>query len=257
MALISNEQNGLLNADSLAEAKRGKIVYLSIYEIRPNAKNIPSIEAIEEMADSIEEGGLLQPLLVMKQGEEYILHTGHRRLAALKLLREQKRNASFMGKELDDTAPCIYIPEMDDLNERISMLRSNSYRHDDKETRRKKIIEAHNCYKKLEKAGLKPKGREREWITSTTGISDGTVKTILTSINEQEEILNKNSENAEFMIEDKPKDYVQECLKKLKGLNKYLSKIDVNDYPRHKRLEINEEIDDLIDTLQNHIYLKN
>src|ERR671939_654250 len=58
-----------------------------IESIEPNPNNprqvIERDEAFAELVDSIREHGLLQPLLVRRQGVRRVLIAGHRRLAAL------------------------------------------------------------------------------------------------------------------------------------------------------------------------------
>ena len=66
----------------------GRILYLPIRQIRPNPSQPRKIfepEALRELASSIEEYGILQPLTVRRLGGEYELVAGERRLRAAKL----------------------------------------------------------------------------------------------------------------------------------------------------------------------------
>ncbi|MBQ3216338.1 MAG: ParB/RepB/Spo0J family partition protein [Oscillospiraceae bacterium] len=66
----------------------GRILYLPIRQIRPNPSQPRKIfepEALRELADSIEQYGILQPLTVRRMAGEYELVAGERRLRAAKL----------------------------------------------------------------------------------------------------------------------------------------------------------------------------
>lgn len=68
-----------------------------------------SVERIEDLKNSIQQEGLLQPVVVARQGEGYVLIAGERRLRAVKKLGWQKipavildsvRDAEFLRKSL-------------------------------------------------------------------------------------------------------------------------------------------------------------
>ena len=79
------QDNGVLN-NSLETS--GDVIRLSINKIEANTsqprKNFSS-ETLEELADSIREQGLLQPILVEKKGEKYVIIAGERRFRASQL----------------------------------------------------------------------------------------------------------------------------------------------------------------------------
>ena len=68
MGLLTDREKGLLNQDSIEEARKGKIVYLDLEDIHLNPENIWTVndEEIRIKRQSIEEVGLLQPLLVKR-----------------------------------------------------------------------------------------------------------------------------------------------------------------------------------------------
>lgn len=68
--------------------ENGRILYLPIRQIRPNPaqpRKIFEPEGLRELAASIEQYGILQPLTVRRRGAEYELVAGERRLRAAKL----------------------------------------------------------------------------------------------------------------------------------------------------------------------------
>ena len=66
-----------------------KIIYVSVHRIKPNSlqprKDFDQ-ESIAELAQSIKEKGVIQPLLVRRRGDDYELIAGERRLRAANLL---------------------------------------------------------------------------------------------------------------------------------------------------------------------------
>ena len=83
-----------------SDTGREQIVYLPLDQLRADENNFYSLDGIDELAANIELIGLQQPIRVRKDGDGYIIVSGHRRSAALRLLVEdgQKRFAE---------APCI------------------------------------------------------------------------------------------------------------------------------------------------------
>lgn len=68
--------------------ENGRILYLPIRQIRPNPaqpRKIFDPDGLKELAASIEQYGILQPLTVRRRGTEYELVAGERRLRAAKL----------------------------------------------------------------------------------------------------------------------------------------------------------------------------
>lgn len=74
------------------EEKQNQVYEISVNQIRPNPfqprKEFEEDE-IRELADSIKENGLLQPVLVRKSGAGYELISGERRLRSFKLLNKK------------------------------------------------------------------------------------------------------------------------------------------------------------------------
>lgn len=74
--------------DRITQSKDGGILNIEIEKIKPNPlqprKNFDKAR-LRELADSIKEHGILQPLVASKVGDEYQLITGERRLEAAKI----------------------------------------------------------------------------------------------------------------------------------------------------------------------------
>jgi len=80
-----------------------KAVYLKIEQIKPNPyqpRQEFKEEEIKELSLSIQQKGLLQPIIVRKKGQDYELIAGERRLRAAKLLNLQEIPAII--REVDE-----------------------------------------------------------------------------------------------------------------------------------------------------------
>jgi ParB family chromosome partitioning protein len=75
----------LLSSDGIPENKRDSVVDLKINDISPNngqpRKNFND-DALNELASSIEENGVIQPIIVQRKGEGYRIVAGERRWRA-------------------------------------------------------------------------------------------------------------------------------------------------------------------------------
>lgn len=64
------------------------LVRVPVAQLHPDPDNLrENLEDIEDLADSIREAGLLQPIVARRDGRRLVIVAGHRRLAAIKLLR--------------------------------------------------------------------------------------------------------------------------------------------------------------------------
>lgn len=155
---VKNVQN--IDKKIMEDAKGEEIVELNIDEIRPNPyqpRTYFKEEALEELAASIKENGVFQPIIVKKSIKGYELIAGERRLRASKLA----------GKK---TIPAIIRQLSDEKMAEIALL-ENLQRED------LNIIEEAEAYKKLiEKLGItqdelaKRVSKSRSHITNIIGI---------------------------------------------------------------------------------------
>ena len=97
----------------------GRVVFLPVRSIRPNPAQPRKIfreEALDELADSIRQHGILQPLSVRRVGSSYELISGERRLRAAQLAGVTD-------------VPCILM-SMDDKASGLAALVENLQRQD-------------------------------------------------------------------------------------------------------------------------------
>lgn len=118
LAALVPEMDAVSNSDS------PRITMIPITELRPNGGNFYDTTNFEDLADSIELNGLLEPLCVFRRGQgtgHYVIFSGHRRFKALRLLYEKS------GFEKWTEVPCIVFPDPHDANrETVMLIHANS-----------------------------------------------------------------------------------------------------------------------------------
>lgn len=118
LAALVPEMEAVSNSDT------PRITMLPITELRPNGGNFYDTSNFEDLADSIELNGLLEPLCVFRRGQgtgSYVIFSGHRRYKALRLLYEKS------GFEKWTEVPCIVYPDPHDANrETVMLIHANS-----------------------------------------------------------------------------------------------------------------------------------
>ena len=118
LAALVPEMEAVSNSDS------PRITMIPIEELRPNGGNFYDTSNFEDLADSIELNGLLEPLCVFRRGQgtgHYVIFSGHRRYKALRLLYEKS------GFERWAEVPCIVFPDPHDANrETVMLIHANS-----------------------------------------------------------------------------------------------------------------------------------
>ena len=118
LAALVPEMEAVSNSDT------PRITMIPIAELRPNGGNFYDTSNFEDLADSIELNGLLEPLCVFRRGQgtgSYVIFSGHRRYKALRLLYEKS------GFEKWTEVPCIVFPDPHDANrETVMLIHANS-----------------------------------------------------------------------------------------------------------------------------------
>lgn len=117
LAALVPEMEAVSNSDT------PRITMIPITELRPNGGNFYDTSNFEDLADSIELNGLLEPLCVFRRAQgtgSYVIFSGHRRYKALHALY-QKDRARW------NEVPCIVYPDPHDANrETVMLIHANS-----------------------------------------------------------------------------------------------------------------------------------
>ena len=138
---------------------------LEVEQIIPNESNFYEMTEIEELADDIERQGLMSVLVVTEENDEFHLVSGHRRLAAVKLLIDE-------GRRKSTTVPC-YIKSARSADETqldLIMLNATQRKYSDSDTMRE-YEELERIFKAMEQAGKPVKGRIRNNIARVLNVS--------------------------------------------------------------------------------------
>ena len=101
------------------ESRDYQDITVNIFDIVVTKHNKYSMEGIQDLAAGIEMDGLQEPLILGQVSGEYWLVSGHRRMAALRMLVEE-------GKETFRMAKCRY-KAMTEIEFRIALLDGNTF----------------------------------------------------------------------------------------------------------------------------------
>lgn len=164
-----------LAAVSKSDTGEKQIVYIDIDKIRPDPKNFYSVSVanVEELAGSIELVGLQQPILVRPEGDGYTVISGHRRMAALKLLIHE-------GKDQFAKVPCIVeqpdaLPEMTEL--KLILANADTRRMTDSELSMQAERVERLLYE-LQEKGVEFPGRMRDHVAEAVKVSKTKLNTL-------------------------------------------------------------------------------
>ncbi len=138
---------------------------LEVEDIIPNESNFYEMTEIEELAEDIERQGLMSVLVVTEDNGEFHLISGHRRLAAVKLLIDE-------GRRKSTTVPC-YIKSAKSADETqldLIMLNATQRKYSDSDTMRE-YEELERIFKAMEQAGKPVKGKIRNNIARVLNVS--------------------------------------------------------------------------------------
>lgn len=112
----------IMNAATMAEVGKNKDyqeITLNYQDIVVTKHNKYSMDGLDDLATGISMDGLQEPLVLGRVNGEYWLHSGHRRLAAIKMLVAE-------GKTEFENIPCRY-KDMTEIEFRISLLVGNTF----------------------------------------------------------------------------------------------------------------------------------
>ena len=92
-------------ASYLKDLPQKGVIEIEVDKIEPNPyqpRKEFSLDSIKELANSIEKYGLMQPIVVIQNDDQYILVSGERRLRAFKYLKKDKIKALVVDYSLKD-----------------------------------------------------------------------------------------------------------------------------------------------------------
>lgn len=106
-----------MNSNKTLQTQLLKVDSIKVNELNVELDGVTQSESINILTQSIATIGLMQPLVVYKEGKEYVLVAGHKRLAAVKALSWTE-------------VPCVQISKpKDEDREQILMFYANQYRN--------------------------------------------------------------------------------------------------------------------------------
>lgn len=147
----------------------GELRELPVEDVHPNPGNFyPPIDAnaMEDLQESIQANGVLEPLLVVRDGDGYRLISGHNRLRAVRHLHLYGPDAQRWA-----TVPCRILPPMDELREQTAIIEANRQRVKTPQVLQQEAKELTRLYTERKKAGEDLPGRVRDRVAEALQIS--------------------------------------------------------------------------------------
>lgn len=147
----------------------GELRELPVEDVHPNPGNFyPPIDhdAMEDLQESIQANGVLEPLLVVRDGDGYRLISGHNRLQAVRHLRLCGPDAQRWAK-----VPCRILPPMDKLREQTAIIEANRQRKKTPQVLQQEAEELTRLYTERKRAGEELPGRIRDRVARDLEIS--------------------------------------------------------------------------------------
>lgn len=147
----------------------GELRELPVEDVHPNPGNFyPPIDstAMEDLQESIQANGVLEPLLVVRDGDGYRLISGHNRLQAVRHLHLYGPDAQRWA-----TVPCRILPPMDKLREQTAIIEANRQRKKTPQVLQQEAEELTRLYTERKKAGEDLPGRVRDRVAEALQIS--------------------------------------------------------------------------------------
>lgn len=152
---------------SVSKLGTEQIVLLPLDLIDPDPENFYSLEGLDELAGNIELMGLLDPLRVRPNGERYTVVSGHRRRAAILLIRDGG------SKQFADGVPCIVeYGEASGAMRKLRLIYANaSTRQLSSADLSRQAEEVTRLLYELQEQGVKFPGRMRDHVAQACGVT--------------------------------------------------------------------------------------
>lgn len=154
------------------QAKSMEQLTLDVYDLIPSKENFYSMENIDELKQSISLVGILQPLLVKRDGDKYRIKAGHRRRLACMALADE-------GQERFRFVPCVIRQETEEekqgninaILDRLTLIFANGFREKTDWEKMEEILQTEALVVELRKE-VSLEGRTRAILAEFTGIKE-------------------------------------------------------------------------------------
>lgn len=145
---------------------------LDVYDLIPSKENFYSVEYINDLKQSISLVGVLQPLLVKRDGDKYRIKAGHRRRLACMALADE-------GQEKFRFVPCVIRQEAEEektgnvntILDRLTLLFANGFREKTDWEKMEEALQTEALVLELRKE-ISLEGRTRSILAEFTGIKE-------------------------------------------------------------------------------------
>ncbi len=144
-----------------------QIVRLPLDLLDPDPDNFYSLDGLDELAGNIELMGLLDPIRVRPNGERYTVVSGHRRRAAILLIRDGG------SRQFEGGVPCIVeYGEASEAMRKLRLIYANaSTRQLTSAEQSKQAEEVTRLLYELKEQGVEFPGRMRDHVAEACGVT--------------------------------------------------------------------------------------
>lgn len=172
----------------LSDEKDNKQVFISIDKLIPSKKNEQILIVDDGLKDTIQDDGLLTPLLVMrKDNNQYEIISGNRRYTSIKSLMKDNPNFKYKWKgsvlrdPKEDGLPCNVVENLNDIEKTLIIIGANKVRDYDKLELYRSVLELRDVYNALKQQNKirYGDGGIAEWLAARLPISARTISDIL------------------------------------------------------------------------------
>lgn len=148
-----------------------QIVRLPLDLLDPDPDNFYSLDGLDELAGNIELLGLMDPIRVRPNGERYTVVSGHRRRAAIMLIRDGG------SEQFADGVPCIVeYGEASDAMRRLRLIYANaSTRQLTSAEQSRQAEEVTRILYELKEQGVEFPGRMRDHVAQACGVTQSKI----------------------------------------------------------------------------------
>lgn len=152
---------------SVSKLGTEQIVLLPLDKLDPDPDNFYSLEDVGDLAGNIELMGLMDPIRVRPNGERYTIISGHRRRAAILLIRDGG------SKQFADGVPCIVeYGEASDAMRKLRLIFANANtRQLSSAELSLQAEEVTRLLYELQEQGVKFPGRMRDHVAQACGVT--------------------------------------------------------------------------------------